>query len=586
MNILDINIDDNINDIIDVFVEIYGEKYRNTIKKRISNILYVFYNDVKGVDNYHFFLSQCKKKELALKFLRQIGVDINKYETKNYTEDLDEDIEELLNNYFEGYSFGINPRFKDDPKGIKAFRPASVSDGKNSNKIKTNKIEFINFLRGKKVEKITEDTFDDFSKTGEYKSLLNKINEYLEIYDKILAEFEDYLKKIEPYKTYVDTETQRKDKILSKKRKELFEEIEMFLPDDIKEYLNSKCKNINEKCDMFLRGDIFGKSYVEYFADSNDDTTFYFRSSYLKIMGIEINPLEYLNGKSSDDFIQDESVKKLIPSIEIIKEITARRLEKYEEAQKEYIYNRQDFVKKVIPFNNSPYSINYIYELMKKQLVCMVNAYNDFGYLPILFYTVRSGEGGMLDYIMLHEICHCFETQNHILNNDIITGFDITNHSSLNPYDNQKRKYERLNENIVDIIAIEARRRLHKKGIYIFEPKEFIRTDVKNNNTKDITKQMLMPFLTKYREPVIEARLHGKREELFDIIGEDNFEELNDAINKVDYLVSQGLTKKVSDNQMEDELVIEYHLQLERVKRIYEKMDIYNVMNDVTSHIL
>ena len=53
---------------------------------------------------------------------------------------------------------------------------------------------------------------------------------------------------------------------------------------------------------------------------------------------------------------------------------------------------------------------------------------------------------------------------------------------------------------------------------------------------------------------------------------EDNFEELVDAVNKVDYLSRNGVMPKI-DKSPEDAMVIEYFEQIERVKQIYNNID-------------
>lgn len=61
--------------------------------------------------------------------------------------------------------------------------------------------------------------------------------------------------------------------------------------------------------------------------------------------------------------------------------------------------------------------------------------------------------------------------------------------------------------------------------------------------------------------------------ELYEVIGKENFEELNDIINKVDSL--EGLTIKLKKDQREDSIVIEYYRQLERLNKVYQNMQNY-----------
>ena len=170
---------------------------------------------------------------------------------------------------------------------------------------------------------------------------------------------------------------------------------------------------------------------------------------------------------------------------------------------------------------------------------------------------------------MLHEFCHIIELQKK--NGECVgSGFD--NSEEKNPYRKEKRKYERLNENITDIFAIEATKNLHSRGIYMLEPKEVIVNAVWDINTDSITKKMLIPFLQDYKKEIVKARITGDIEGLQNIIGKNNFEELNDCINKVDYLLQKGLKNRLYKNKKDDELIEEYQKEMERLDIIYSKM--------------
>lgn len=58
------------------------------------------------------------------------------------------------------------------------------------------------------------------------------------------------------------------------------------------------------------------------------------------------------------------------------------------------------------------------------------------------------------------------------------------------------------------------------------------------------------------------------------VYGEDNFENLVDAVNKVDYLSRNGVIPKI-EKAPEDDIVVEYLEQVDRVKQIYNDIDEY-----------
>lgn len=124
------------------------------------------------------------------------------------------------------------------------------------------------------------------------------------------------------------------------------------------------------------------------------------------------------------------------------------------------------------------------------------------------------------------------------------------------------------------MLSIEANEILHKKGIYLFEPKEIVK-DSKDLNTSNICKNLLTKFLEKYRKEVINVLLFGDMESLYNRVGEENFEELVDIVNKVDSLENNKLelTQKIKNNEKEHPDVIEYNKQLERLEKVYDNME-------------
>ena len=77
-----------------------------------------------------------------------------------------------------------------------------------------------------------------------------------------------------------------------------------------------------------------------------------------------------------------------------------------------------------------------------------------------------------------------------------------------------------------------------------------------------------------FRKEVISAKINTNQEELTQYIGKENFEELVDAVNKVDYLARNGVIPKIN-NQPDDDMVKEYHSQVKRVEKIYENIKDY-----------
>lgn len=588
MNILDIDIQGSIPDIVDAYTKVYGTEYRDVIEKRINRIIFVMYNNSDGINSYCSFLKGCKRKELSIKFLEKIGIDVSKYKEKSYAEPLDDDVLDLIEEYIGG-PIGIIPELKTFPEGIKAWR--ALEEDIDVEKVEEKKIKFVNFLRGQNSIPITKETFPAFCETYEHKQLLEKINEYLQVFDEIAKEYEEYLQEIAPYQNYVDDENKRSADMQTKRINTLYEQIEGILPDDLKAFLDEKYSNTEEKGKAVF-GTVLGvKSYAEYFSQEDEEKLsdssisesekswiYYYRVRYFQQMGIDLekNVWDFKTKKESYDYyIHKESIKKLILPAKLASQITAQRTKEYEEFQREFIYSSQDFIENAKMFADNPSNKEWIYAIIRNKRVCITSGSDNQGFMPILFYTVRSTDGGKLDYIILHEICHSIEAKDYLSGKGYRSGFEFIDNSGniCNPYNSKCRKYERINETITDILAIESRQVLHEQGIYIIEPKELIDKDVNDSNTSSIVKKMLTTFFDKYREPIVRARILGDMKELYDIIGEENFEELNDVVNKVDSL--EGLLHKLKNNQDEDPVAVEYYKQLERLKQIYANMEMH-----------
>ncbi len=205
MNLLDIDVYDSIPNIINAYTKVFGTEYKDIIEKRINSVFYTIYKNDEGINCYIRFLRKCKRKELAIKFLEKIGIDVSK-DCKNYADELDEKLDDLIFDYIGGY-FGIAPNFQ-LYLGVRAWLP--IDKNTNIKEITKEKIRFINFLRGESSNLITEENFKDFCKTDEYKKIYNDIQAYLQILEQLSSEYKNWSQNMKEYQEYVDYEQNRK----------------------------------------------------------------------------------------------------------------------------------------------------------------------------------------------------------------------------------------------------------------------------------------------------------------------------------------------------------------------------------------
>ena len=566
--------------VIEAFTFVYGEKYRDIISDKINNAIIIQHYNIESLKEYILYIEESQKREYAVKFLEKIGVNVEKYKKANYTEELDNKIEKILEYYINDSDFGFSNK-TDYFVPLQAFKK---DNNTNPKRLLLNKIKIINYLLNGEYELVTEKNFDLFTKTEKYQQILKKIDELNLVYEPLLSEYKKWEEKLKPYKDFIDYETERKKRILEKKKSLLFEDIYPKLPIPIKDAISNKTKD--EKIATILGpANISSESIIELF-DSNkikqlksEDADFLTK---MVIISRQLNYLKNTYGDTIDEkeinnsflFLEEEDIKQYIPSDDLIHFVTLAREKRYEEALREYYTTRKDFLNlKGQGFDKD--SLEYIYENMKGESVFVYGkgaTRSDNKFVSIMFYTIGSDDGGALCYIFMHECGHIIDQNENGLAFESCKDFSIT--SMKNPYDNTCRKYEKFNETLNDIFTIEALEFLHSHGMYLIEPQKFTLEDVSNYNTALITKNLLQPLLLKFRSQVISAKINADQNELTRYIGQNNFEELVDVVNKVDYLSRNGVINKI-ETSPEDELVKEYFKQVNRAEKIYHNIDDY-----------
>ncbi len=575
---------------VDAFTKVYGEEYQDIIFQRINNAVIIPYYDIEGLSDYISYIKSSKRREYAINFLDKIGVDVKKHIKDNYTQPLDAEIEKILDYYMDSSLWGFSEN-TDYWVPLQAFKP---NNDTYPNILLKNKIKIINYLLDNSHEQITEENFDSFVGTEEYKEILKKINELNLVYEQSLLKYRKWEEQLQPYEEFIESENKRKSEILKKKKITTFIDVYSRLPIPVINAISGK--SLEEKSTaIFGSLDIGSKSIIESFRFNNMEKLkskdvdlwdkgriVWWQSVYLRNIGVKIPNEQMLICDSEEDvnnyliFLSQENIRKYIPSDDLISYITSLRENNYEDALREYYVTRDDFLAAKREFGNNEGNLKYIYEQIKNKRVCIAGqggTISDNEFISIMFYAIRTYGGGSLFYLFMHECGHIIDQSSNG------TGFesfnDFNENSEKNSYDNAFRKYEKFNETLNDIFTMEAVELLHNHGIYLIEPSEFTLSDVSNHNTALITKNLLRPLLSKFRQQVISAKVKADQNELIRYIGKDNFEELVDVVNKVDYLSRNGVVPKI-DTSPDDEMVKDYFEQVERAKKIYINIDYYS----------
>ena len=589
MDILNINLEKLKSFAIKAYIHVFGEEYKDIIKDRIKSLGWISYDNIEGVESYVDFLKKCKKKALAVKFLEKIGVDISKQKEKGFAEDFDKDITDLLKMYL-----GDTILFSYfEPGDLEAFTTgirAWISKEDNE-RIKNEKIKFLNYIRDSNQNSITLENYDAYCKTEEYKKILKKIESYLKILYELIKEYEKYLKSLKKYEYYISMEKDRKKRIEEREKMKLYIQIEPSLPTDLRKLLDKKCESIQDKYDCLLCSEMGVKSSFEFFSIEDEEKLKNPNTEQFEKQIIIRNRIFFLQNKSGVDiqslkekFSTDEElydylmeqpeIRRLIPSNLVVSQISRLRREAYSKTKYNYVEERLG--------NHFTHNLAIINLLINNSvgIASIINNFTGIISLKLLF-TVRDFDQGFIDETFLHEMCHTVETRitqgKGIYSSGFEENLNLFNPelTQMNPHSTRHRKYERFNENVTDTFSNEATQYLHSLGIYLIEPKEVCYRREKDSNTHIVIRNLLKPFIQKYRKSIVKARILGDYSDLFNSIGKENFEELNDVISILDLLYIKGASEKINKGQLDDPIVVEYLKQEKRLKDLYVKMENY-----------
>ena len=333
MDAFNVNISYDKQDIIDALIDVFGMGYTSMIINRFNNIYLVPYVNYNGAYSYHRFLMSSKSRMMSIKFLKIIGIDVDKYNVTSFADDFPKELEELCEGLLGG-SWIFEKIMQDTPAGCKSFSD-KYNQGYTNDYILEHKIKFINAVKKDDIETVTEENYDEFVDTLEYKRIEALALYYCGIYEGLVIQMNEYLETIKEYETYYRSENERKRKLYNDYRLVLFKVLEDSLRGKIKEAIDKE-DAIGRKACALISNSIEYKSSIEYFSTEDDnklnnpDTSDFdkewilrYRMSFLQSMGVDLDPFK-------DDYyevIKRDGVKEFIPYSVFADEVT--RLRKY-----------------------------------------------------------------------------------------------------------------------------------------------------------------------------------------------------------------------------------------------------------------
>lgn len=617
---------------IEAFVKFYGEEKREEIEKKFNNLLCLGYQTPSAVVNAVSTLEKQKTRELLEPVFEGINVPLDSIagtctlSDKDYMPishlyeliDLHNIGEEGRKQLFYDDAFRIlnsrlnmtkeefeqlittkeiPKRYQDKSDFVKDYIMDAIDTSKIEGQYKY-KFALVKDLLKAIIPSINEDNFEELLNSDTVQKLMNtkdNLEEAYKRYKEELGSLQDEVQNIKELSTELGKDLYRKF---------LKENIDIF-PENIRvkveKYLNDKTaileNDIWEIAGISLEHDGCIKAFSEdaenILHDSNSpswkvNSIKEERIKYFKIIGLDL-------GDNYDDYLKSEEARKLTPSKEGIERFIKSKsyyLNKYNnifytslERHKKLLaeVEKIDFMDKKDPVNAMTYieGVSYI----SPNFISGEEGYISY---PILIINFSDFNSDRLDHTIVHELNHVFESCIGLVGEneyEFIFGWEFTTENlnlvpgqEVNTLENRKnRPYELFSEMINELIAKKISQIMHEENMYIFDDE---------NNSKyeyttgyDYSRFLVKDFFNEFKDAIIRSRSNGNIEIIFDEVGKENFDALNELFHIYNDSFS-SMSRKIKlysslQKGEETELTRIYYKLVEKRDQILESMRIY-----------
>ena len=631
----DRTLQENISKYIDVFVDFYGEDKRDEIERKFNNATFVGYLSPEMQQVELTKLIEEKSKELESKVLEynETSLDsIDLFDTYDYSLKIFQPINNYQN-FIELYKLGKEGRkekyIEDTYNDIKKYLNELTKEEYLKiieTKVLPEKYQNIpywlknNIQYTTNLQNIEENYEKSFNKAS---SLIRKIiprctldnfdinNEEIEKLDKVIEKYKETLKEYENFEKenieYFNEMQVNEDLEMSLREKYykefLKENIDLIKEEDrqgVIEYLNDSKKSylMNYSVRSLLGSSIQSESILEsFYGEQEDILNNEEMSTFIKNNIIE-NRIKYFNdiginlGNNYNLYLENEDVKSNWPTKERLEKFRATKNKLINNFMKEYYLNTVSHkrLRQVVDSKNLLNKDDGLDQTMYNSSLgktCVATNLKEIdGKLeaaPLVMISF-GGFDGALDHDIIHELNHLYELSlESVINNKVVylCGWDICEDDivgEVNDYiditkEEPKRSYELFNEIINEVIAQEIEEKMHEKGIHILDSSR--NSKVKGNTSYEASFFIIKDFYKEFRDEIIKSRSNGNIKEILDVVGEKNFNDLNDLFDiyfeNLSGLKKMQLFDDIKNNRTTN-LTIKYYEIVDKSKEIMDRM--------------
>lgn len=465
---------------------------------------------------------------------------------------------------------------------------------------------FTNYRREEVVEFLRN--FDENVNASNLNALIDSgafsfLGPILEQYEMMKKHYKERIEGLKTYQEYVDKSLKLKDELEDREKDQLYLEFIDLIPQNERELSLLEEKRTGHKIgfSMDVANSVVGlslsyESKIEAFSEENSklllsggwraDSIKRDRISFFKSYGIDL-------GNNYEDYLNNESCKKLIPNEELVQRIKQRRGEAYTRFLNNYINSLDGYVKtreKIdrLGLLDKNDGINAKAYLNSRAFVSPNLVKKDGNYQ--LHSILCLNLGSLLEYLdsaLLHELNHVYElsllsaSESEI---KVTSGWDVISERFSDKEDvvdiesdGKKRSYELLNEIINEIICQEIHELMLSNEKTIFnEPNT---TKIHGGTSYENMLFLVKDFYRTYSKEIKESRKDGRVEYLFDVVGEENFNALSELLQEFYEQFPTGRYFKVMDdlaNKKDSKEINDLKLIIAKRDKILKKMQEYS----------
>ncbi len=642
----------NLDLLIDVFVSYYGENQRAAIEEKFQKAIWIAYHHPDAKKNFMKKIIQIHTDDLISSLLQEYPSSLTQEDLLLYNslDNMGPTPFSHFCSFYEQYKAGVEGRkeiFKRDAiKVIQSLIPSFTQEDYEellmtqqiptrfdqlrlyekenlfyyadlSNAEKEYKKSFINCksLLMKIDSQVSFENVSEVLSTPQGESII----QYAQHLPEIISEFHSRMKKYDQYQKEIEENEKQKNQLLTKYYFQFVEEnIDLISPEDqiiinrIKE--NPRLYYQLPPYVMFLFGYYNINETLPFLAFSEEsdqqlmdpDTTDWDKNNiqerrieYFKRNGMDL-------GEDYQSYINNEQVRKIWPSKERVKAFAKSRLRLINEFNNEYytslpehIQSRQEIDNQHLLGIDDSFNALLYTDSKSKTKINPSLVLTDTGYdLMTLIIICCDNDDGYIDHNIIHEINHLLEVTLLEIEEEFysyICGWDIIKepiHSEKNKTVDTlhteiiRRPYELFNEIINELITQDIYAKMLEKDQHIFDTKE--NASLKGSTNYQHTFFLVRDFFKEFKEEILASRRDGNIRIIWDAVGKENFDEMNELFRIFHENFSGMRIYKVLKDKLEErdskELQI-YHDLERRRDIILDKMRKHNMLSESNSKI-